>query len=301
GFKRKIPSFTELDAMIKKILFAGGFFLYALAGAAQPDKGLTIVTSFYPVYITTLNVAGHITGVRVTNLTRPVTGCLHDYSLTADDMKKLATADILVINGYGMESFFTDVAKRYPRLKTIDLSDGIPVITGPGGDNPHVWVSITNAIIQVHTLGKALAALDPVHKDIYSKNASEYAERLEALKTTMHRELGAFRGKKIVTFHEAFPYFAREFGLETSAVIEREPGSQPSARELATTIDIIKANGIKAIFAEPQYPAMAAQTIAKETGSRVYTLDPAVTGPDTPEAYLVIMEKNLATLKKALR
>jgi zinc transport system substrate-binding protein len=86
-----------------------------------------------------------------------------------------------------------------------------------------------------------------------------------------------------------------------AAVVEREPGSQPSAQELAHTIDLIKKHGIRVIFSEPQYPASAAAAIARETGAHVYVLDPAVTGPDDPDAYLHIMEANLAVLMKALR
>jgi len=268
---------------------------------AAGKNGLSVITSFYPVYITTLNIAKDVPGINVSNLTQPQTGCLHDYSLTTDDMKKLASADILVINGLGMESFVTEVAKQYPRLKIISLSKGLPVITGKNGVNPHVWVSISNAILQAKDLGQALSEYDPAHQGLYIKNADEYAARLGKLRSKMHAELDRFRGRKIVTFHEAFPYFAQEFGFEISAVIERDPGSQPSAKELARTIDIIKKYEIQAIFTEPQYPALSASAIAKETGSKVYTLDPAVTGPDDPDAYIAIMEKNLSVLKEALR
>jgi zinc transport system substrate-binding protein len=117
----------------------------------------------------------------------------------------------------------------------------------------------------------------------------------------MHTALSPYRGRKIVTFHEAFPYFAQEFGLVIAAVVEREPGSQPSAQELARTIDLIKKQGIHVIFSEPQYPASAAAAIARETGARVFVLDPAVTGPGDQDAYLHAMEANLAVLMKALR
>ena len=138
------------------------------------------------------------------------------------------------------------------------------------------------------------------HKSLYRKNTDAYVARLEALRVRMQSELASFKGKKIITFHEAFPYFAQEFGLEIAAVVEREPGSEPSAKELAETVDLIRNSGIKSLFSEPQYPVTAVDTIAKETGATVYVLDPAVTGPDDPDAYLNIMEKNLVILKKAL-
>ena len=262
-----------------------------------------ILASFYPMYIMAINVAKDVPGVTVANLTGPLTGCLHDYALTTNDMKKFVDANIFIANGAGMESFLDRVTAQYPHLKVFKLSEGIPLIKGEGdeGDNPHVWVSISNAITQVKNLCKDLQEFDPAHKDMYQKNTDEYVSRLEALRQKMHTALAPYKGKKIVTFHEAFPYFAQEFGLEIAAVVEREPGSEPSAQELAKTIDLVKKSGIKALFAEPQYPAKAAKAIAKETGAKVYILDPAVTGPQKPDAYIKIMEANLATLKEALK
>ena len=262
-----------------------------------------ILASFYPMYIMALNVAKDVPGVTVTNLTPPLTGCLHDYTLTTQDMKKFVDADIFVANGAGMESFLDKVATQYPRLKIAKLSEGITLIKGAGdeGDNPHVWVSISNEIIQVKNLCKALQMFDPAHTEIYQKNTDEYVSQLESLRQKMHTTLDPYKGKKIVTFHEAFPYFAQEFGLEIAAVVEREPGSEPSAKELAKTIDLVRRSGIKALFAEPQYPALAAEAIARETGTKVYILDPAVTGPQQPDAYIRTMEANLATLQEALK
>lgn len=281
--------------------------LISLCGRATPSSThvkaveKVVVTSFYPIYIMALNVAGGVPNVSVRSLTPPFTGCLHDYSITVNDMKKLADASIFIANGAGMESFMQKIIAQHPNLKVAELARGIPLIRGEGGlPNPHVWTSVSNAITEVHSLGKALAGFDSANKDLYRANAARYAAKLDALRTRMRSELAPYRGQKIVTFHEAFPYLAQEFGLVIAAVVEREPGSQPSAQELAQTVDLIRKNGIRAIFSEPQYPASAAAVIAKETGSRVYVLDPAVTGPDDPDAYLRAMEANLAVLVKAL-
>jgi len=264
-------------------------------------KEIKIVASFYPMYIMTKNVVKDIPGVSVQNLTPPFTGCLHDYTVTTNDMKKLADAQVFVANGAGIESFLDKIIAQHPNLKVIQLSAGIPLIKGEGneGDNPHLWVSISNAIIQVKNLGKAMEEFDPSHKEPYVKNTDNYVAKLEALRQKMHSELAPYKGRSVITFHEAFPYFAQEFGLKIAAVVEREPGSEPSAKELAGTVELIKKNGIPALFSEPQYPDAAAQAIARETGAIVYVLDPAVTGPDDDGAYIKIMEKNLAVLRKA--
>jgi zinc transport system substrate-binding protein len=295
-FKRCIPTF------ILSILFMVCSFV-CIGTVVVEAKDIKIVASFYPMYIMAKNIVKDVPGVSVQNFTPPFTGCLHDYAVTANDMKKLADAQVFVANGVGMESFLDKIIARNHNLKIIELSKGIPLIKGEGneGDNPHVWVSISNAIIQVENLGKAMEEFDPDHKEEYVKNTVNYVAKLEALRQKMHSELAPYKGRLIITFHEAFPYFAQEFGLEIAVVIEREPGSQPSAKELADTIELIKEKGISVLFGEPQYPDSSAQAIARESGAKVYVLDPAVTGPDDYDAYINIMENNLATLKRAFQ
>lgn len=266
------------------------------------DKPFTVLTSFYPMYIMAMNVAGGIPGVVVLNLTPPVTGCLHDYALTPGDMKKLDSADVFVVNGAGMESFLEKARAANPRIEIIALASGVPLINDPRGEaNPHVWVSVSGAIAEVENLIAGLQAADPERAGRYESNGRAYVKKLEALRGQMTAGLAPFRGQEIITFHEAFPYFAREFGLEVAAVVEREPGSSPNPRELAETIDLIRKTGIKILFSEPQYSSAAAQVIARETGAQVRVLDPAVTGPVEPDAYLTIMRANLETLLQALR
>jgi zinc transport system substrate-binding protein len=153
----------------------------------------------------------------------------------------------------------------------------------------------------VRNIAAGLAAADPAHAAEYRTNADAYIARLEALRRKMHAELDGLPNRRVVTMHEAFPYFAREFNLDIIGVIQREPGSDPSAGELAESVDAIRRSGVRAIFAEPQYPAKAADTIARETGATVYSLDPAVTGSADPDAYLKAMERNLDTLRRALK
>jgi zinc transport system substrate-binding protein len=220
-------------------------------------------------------------------------------------MKILENADAFVINGAGMEAFIDKALKQQPDLKIIESSKGIEIIKDDSGnENPHVWVSVSNVTTQVKNIARQLGELDAGNAESYMKNAAEYVKCLEALRDKMHMELEPFKNKEIVTFHEAFPYFAKEFQLEIAAVIEREPGSEPTPKELEDTIKIIRASGIKALFTEPQYPSKAAEVISRETGAKVCILDPVVTGEakqDNYDDYLNIMEQNLKTLKEALK
>lgn len=272
--------------------------------SAKQHEGINIVTSFYPMYIATLNVADGVEGVHIVNMTKPQTGCLHDYQLTTEDMKLLETADILVTNGGGMEAFIDKVIKQEPNMKIVNASEGIEMINDDEGENPHVWVSVSNAILQTNNIVKQLSEIDPKHKEQYEKNGAEYVKKLEALKTEMHAKLDNYAGKEIVTFHEAFPYFAKEFNLKIAAVIDREPGTEPTPTELEETIEIIQKAGIKAVFTEPQYSPGAANTISSTAGVKIYTLDPVVTGEandGAKDAYIETMKKNADTLVKALQ
>ncbi|MCR6544082.1 metal ABC transporter substrate-binding protein [Dehalobacterium formicoaceticum] len=271
----------------------------------QDEEGtpLKIVTSFYPMYIMALNITDGIPGVEVVNLTEPTTGCLHDYQLTPGDMVNLQDAQIMIVNGAGMESFLDKITENSSNMKMIDASKGLELLQNEtdGESNPHLWVSISGAISQTKNIGQQLAESDPDRAALYLANTETYIEKLEQLRTKMHQTIDPLDNRDIVTFHEAFPYFAREFDLNIQAVIQREPGSEPSPGELTDTIQVVKASGAKVLFAEPQYGDTAAETIARETGAQLYYLDPAVTGPADKDAYLQIMEDNLQVLGEALQ
>ena len=266
-------------------------------------KKVKIITSFYPMYISALNVTKDVPGVEVINMTKPQTGCLHDYQITPENILTLETAQVLVVNGAGMESFMDKVIKQQPNLKIVEASKGIELIKNKsdGEENPHVWVSISNAIKQVRNIANQLAVIDPANTEKYKANADVYISKLEKEKDKMHSVLDNIKSKDIITFHEAFPYFAKEFNLNIVGIIEREPGSEPSAGELAATIEKVKKLKVKALFAEPQYSYKAAETIAKETSAKVYTLDPAVTGEMNADGYISIMDNNLKVLQEALK
>ena len=301
---------TKLTKILT-IVFAASMLLTGCNNSAESNNSiesnnkLTIVTSFYPMYISTLNIVKDIPDVEVINMTAPQTGCLHDYSLSTKDLKTLSSADIFVINGAGMESFLDDVIDEYSHLKIIEASNGISLIEDTDHDvNPHVWVSISKNIEEVSNIAKELSAFDPNHASEYEANADAYIAKLENLRTEMHAALDNVNNKDIITFHEAFPYFAEEFNLNIAGVIEVEPDSEPSAKEVENIISIINEKNIKALFTEPQYSSKIADTIAKETGASIYTLDPIVTGDANEDAYddyIVKMQENLNTLKEALK
>ena len=149
---------------MKRILIAMLLVLLALGAAGcgtqqqgGHDKKFRIVTSFYPMYIDAINITKGVDGVEVVNMTKPQTGCLHDYQLTTEDMKTLEKADAFIVNGAGMESFLDKVIKQQKNLKVIDASKSDDINFLKDGDevNPHVWLSVTYNIAQVEAITSA--------------------------------------------------------------------------------------------------------------------------------------------------
>lgn len=268
---------------------------------SKNDGKFKVVTSFYPVYIQTLNVTKGIDGVEVENMTANRSGDIHDYQMTPADMKKLESANVFVVNGAGMESFLDKVVKDQKDLTVIEASKGIDLIKDDHGINPHVWLNVDNVIIEVQNIADGLAKADPQHADQYKANAKAYIDKLQLLQHDIHQQIDPLPNRQIVTFHEAFPYFAREFNLSVVGVIEVEPGEAPSPKQVEEISAVVNKMKHKVIFTEPNFAPDAAKTIAQETGAKIYTLDPGESGSDSPDAYIDMMKKNTQVLVEALK
>ncbi|MGN0778651.1 MAG: metal ABC transporter solute-binding protein, Zn/Mn family [Aristaeellaceae bacterium] len=284
----------------------------------------TVVTSFYPIYLFALNLTDGLDGVSVHNLAAPGTGCLHDYQLQTGDMKKLAQADVFLINGAGMESFLPGVTDAFPELMVVDASEGIDLLDAQvegvvvadhadhddhdhdhdGSYNAHIWLDAANAQQMVRNLADGLITALPQHAEALAANRDAYLTRLAALDEELKAGTAELAHRDIITFHEAFPYFAQAYGLNVAAVVNREPGDALSPARLAELVNVVRELGAPPLFVEPQYDDMAARTLSTETGAPVYELDPVVTGPDQniPLTYYEdIMRQNLSVLQQALR
>lgn len=293
-----------LSAMLLALALLGG------CAAASTEK--TFVTSFYPMYIFAQNIAQGVPGVQVVNLAGESAGCLHDYQLKTRDMATLEKADALIINGGGMEQFMDKVIAQQPELPVINASDGVEMrCSGDEHDhgghghehevlNAHVWLDPALAVRQVQNIAEGLAAVDGVNAQAYLANAESYITRIEALHEEIKAQLAPLAGSEIVTFHEAFDYFADAYGLHVAAVIAGDSGEEPSTRQIAKLCDLVGGLAVKALFVEPQYPAKAAETIARETGAKIFTLDPVVTGDGSMDSYETLMRENARVLREAL-
>ena len=297
--------------MKKLLTLALSLMLLALPAAASAE---TVVTSFYPIYLFALNLLDGVEDVTLTNLADTGTGCLHDYQLQTGDMKDLARADVFLINGAGMESYLEGVFDAFPALPVVDASAGVTLLEDCSDHdhnehdhdhafNAHIWLDAGNAILMVNNLAEGLIAALPAHAEAIAANRDAYVLRLNALDAELTEALSSLTQKDIITFHEAFPYFAEAYGLHVAAVVNRDPDDALSPRALAELCKTVTNLGTPPLFTEPQYEDVAAQTIARETGASIHTLDPIVTGPekDIPLTYYEdVMRQNLAVLLSAL-
>ncbi len=170
------------------------------------------------------------------------------------------------------------------------------------GPNPHLFASPRMAAKMVRNIASALGKADPANADLYRKNGSAYSAELDALADELHAVAKTLKNRKIVTQHAVFDYLARDAGLEIVAVVQEDPGMEPSAAEMMGLVRTIRKQKVGALFTEPQYPAKVGETVAREAEIPVAVLDPVATGKDNAplDFYQQVMRQNLEILKSVL-
>ncbi len=276
--------------------------LCSCTGKPKPE-GVSVVTTFYPIYIFTRNLTDGIDGVTVTNMTAQNVGCLHDYRLLTKDVKLLSDADLLVLCGAGMETFLDDLLKQLPDLQTADSSKGVSFLfegaalsAHSAAVNAHIWMSVQNAVIEVNNICAQLKVLCPQYADKLESNRAAYTARLQALYTELEAQASVFKGAPVVTFHEAFDYMAKEMSFTVAAAVESDEGGEPSAKKLAALSGTIKQDNIRVLFIEPGYTGSAADVLARETGAEICVLNPVTSGDGSLSSYEDIMRQNIQTI-----
>ena len=270
------------------------------SGSKQEEQTLTVVTSFYPMYIAALNVIGDTDGVHLQNLSEPQTGCLHDFQLTPEDMKLLSKADVFIIYGGGIESFMKDVAKSYPDLTIIEASEGIDLLEDEGEENAHAWMSVATYEEQVNHIAEGLAAADEKHASDYQKHADAYVVKLDALKERQQKVAEKIKGQSVILFHEAYDYVADDYGLDVAYVLDLDEERQVSAGEVADVLAAGRDDRVKYILAEELYGKSMGDTVEKETDAKVIYLDALNRGDYDADSYIKGMSANIDLIEQYL-
>lgn len=260
----------------------------------EEDNNFKIVTTFYPIYIMTENITAGAQNVELTNMTDTNVGCLHDYTLVTADMKKIENADIIVQNGMGLENFMSQILSTYSNIKTIDSSKDVQ---NKIEENSHIWMNIQNYIAQVEEIAKGLSEANPENSLIYEQNKNEYIEKLKNIQEKYSLELSNLNGRKSICLDEALEYIAKQVGLDTISIKTDHEESTISAETMKNLIETMKSQNINIILVESGDNLNNAQTLANETGAKIYTLNSGLTGELNKDAYINVLNQNLEELK----
>jgi len=264
---------------------------------------LNVVTSFSILADFVRNVGGD----RV-NLTPLVgaNGDIHVYTPAPSDAKRIADANLVVINGLGLEGWLPRLVQSSgSKAQIVTASSGItPLKIGSEAD-PHAWQSVPNVRVYVTNIRDALAAADPANADVFREQAKAYLEKLETLDREVREAVANIppERRKVISTHDAFGYFAAEYGIAFIAPLGVSTETEPSARDIAGIIGQIKAQKIPAVFLENISDDRLIRRIAAETGAKVggTLISDGLTGEKGPApTYIDMVRHNIKALTSAL-
>ena len=279
----------------------------------KADKGrMKIYASFYPMYF----LASEIAGDKAEVITMVPAGAEpHDWEPTPKMIIELNKADMLVYNGAEMEVWIDNILPNIDsdRTKIVDASEGIELLESEehedeghehGRYDPHIWVSPIRAMQQAQTIYDALVEVDPANSEYYGKNKIELDSKLTKLGKDIWDASKSFKSNIIVVSHEAFGYFANDYGFKQVAIRGVNPQEEPSPSKMAELVRECREKNVKYIFFEKLTSPKLSETLAREVGAETLVLNDAAglseedikSGKD----YITVMYENLENLKKAL-
>lgn len=290
---------VRLDITRRLALIAAGSLLLGACGGAgaagspgtgptltpEPDA-LRVVTTTSVFADLVANVGGP--KVAVTSVV-PKGGEVHTFDPTPSDVTRVADAQLVVMNGLGLDEWLAQMVEDSgSTAPVVELGEDLDTTYievgeaheeepagsdehGHAGINPHLWLDVANAELYVDRITEALVAADPDDAATYEANGTAYRVRLAELDAWVQSQVDTIpaANRKLVSFHEAFPYYAAAYGLEIVGTIVEAPGQDPSAGEIAALVEAIRASGAKAVFTEVQFSPELAQAVASEAGVAV--------------------------------
>ncbi|MCJ7510475.1 MAG: metal ABC transporter substrate-binding protein [Dehalococcoidia bacterium] len=200
----------------------------------------------------------------------------HTYDPPPSRVARLTEADLVIVNGLGLEAALQDVIEENTPSSTpiIELSRGLSATNDQQSANPHLWLDVQNAIAYVERIRDALVEIDPPSAESYRANADSYLAELRTLDQEVATAIDSIPAdrRKLVTFHDAFSYLAQRYGLQVVGVVVASPGKEPSAKDVADLVEAIAAEGVPAVFKEPEYNSRILELAADDAGVEVCTL-----------------------------
>ena len=286
------------------IILIAIFFAVIIIGNLNKTKNKSnnnykVLTSFYPLYIMTLNITNGAQNVEVGNMADKITGCIHDYTLSTADLKKFEDTNIFIQNGAGLESFSQKVIDAYPNVKIVNCADSISnFIEDEDGDkNGHVWLGLDNYESEVKEIASKLSENNSINASIYEENARAYIQKIDEIKTKFNG-ISNLNGKNAICLNESLEYLLNDLKINTTMIETDHEQNSLSAETVKNIISDMKKSNSKMIFIDKNDDSKVADTIAKETGAIVYRLDSEMTGEKDLNAYINAMNYNYDILSK---
>jgi ABC-type Zn uptake system ZnuABC Zn-binding protein ZnuA len=293
------------------LVLVAGVTLIAGACGGRPDQvdaaGVPVVTTTTILADLVRQVGGD--RVRVESLV-PKGGEVHTFDPTPSDIRRVTDARLVVRNGLGLDDWLGDlVSDTGTQAPIVALGEDLPGVTPIAGTepgeaaNPHLWMNVAYASAYAERIGEALEAVDPDGAQAYRANLAGFQERLAALDEDTRTQLGGIpeANRTVISFHDAFPYFAAAYGLTIDGTVVDAPGQDPSAGQVAALVSRIREGGVQAIFAEAQFNPDIVDTIAAETGATVVSdLYTDSVGDPPQDTYEGLMRWNVDRVVAAL-
>ena len=266
-------------------------------------RQLKVLASFYPLYEFTKIVGGERIDV---SIIIPPGIEPHEWEPTIQDLQKMQSADMIVINGVDFEPWITKLVSVNHDILILDTSNGIPllekdkhVFNNKIQNDPHIWLDPVLAKKQIQNIANGLIKIDPQNADYYQENANAYTTKLILLDNKIRNDLSVCLKKDFLAFHDAFSYFAKEYDLNQNTIIGINPSEEPTAVTLQQIVQKAQNLDLHIIFTEEAVNPRVSEVIADEIGGKVLTLSP-IEIHEKNSNYIKRMEQNLSNLKKEL-
>lgn len=306
--KSPIQESPRFFTILTILLLLGLLFLSGCA--PQPSEtstqALTVATSISPLADLIRQVGGD--KVNVINLV-PAGLDPHDYEPKPDDIRKVAQSRIFFANGAGEELYLNKLIENAanPHLQTVILSDGLDILDQAPGNpgNPHLWLDVKNAEHYVQTVRDTLIKVAPANANYFKDNADKYLKQLDELDQWIKSSIAQIppEARQIIVFHEAWPYYAKRYGLTILRTVVHSGESEPTPQDYAELVDLIKQNKVRAIFGEAGFNPKLVQQLAKDTGVKYVgnLYDDTLGDNPNNNSYLAMMRYDTEAIVNALK
>lgn len=270
--------------------------LFTGCGKKEATSKLKVAVTIYPFYDAVQSISG---GLVDTVVIVPPGSSPHTYSLTPQDVKNLEDVSVIFENNFGLEEFLKPIMSSL-NARVVNVSEPLKDIVEKHEGNPHLWLNPEYFVAQSEVIKNTLVEIDPVNRDIYEKNFETYKIKILAKAKELKDKLSSLQNRNVITFHDAFPYFAEYFGLNVLASVEPDPNRMPTPKQIIEIENLIKKYSVKVVFKEPELSSDIYKSIVEDTGVKVLDLMPLGDGK-TIKTYIELMEYNVNTIYEALK